>query len=110
MSVRVSITLVVVWVGSLCFCQSLLAQQPNAPRKIVVNVSPLYPDLARPMRLEGTVKLSVIVAPNGSVKSTEALGGNPLLLKAAQDAISKWKWTPSTQETVEHIELKFRLD
>ena len=83
------------------------AQLSESGRKIVLKIDPRYPDLARPMRLQGTVKLSVVVAPNGSVKSIEALGGSPLLVKASQEAVSKWKWNPAAQETTERIELRF---
>jgi hypothetical protein len=41
------------------------------------------------------------------VKSVRALGGNPVLLKAAEDAINNWKWAPAPQESQEIVELKF---
>jgi TonB family protein len=59
------------------------------------------------MRLEGAVRITVTVAANGSVKSVDGNKGHPLLLKAAQDAISKWKWAPAAQESEELVELKF---
>jgi TonB family protein len=68
---------------------------------------PHYPELARPLHLEGTVKLVVVVAPNGSVKSIQAVGGNPLLLKAAEDAIHMWKWAPAPQESQELVVMRF---
>jgi outer membrane biosynthesis protein TonB len=69
---------------------------------------PHYPELARSLHLEGTVKLVVVVvAPNGSAKSIQAVGGNPLLLKAAQDAIYMWKWAPATQESQEPVVMRF---
>ena len=86
---------------------SALAQQPESLRKVQDKVTPQYPELARQLHLTGTVKLIVTVAPNGSVKSVRPIGGNPLLLKAAQDAISKWKWTPASQESQELVELRF---
>jgi TonB family protein len=73
-------------------------------------MAPAYPELARRMRINGTVKLEVIVAPNGVPKSPKALGGHPLLVQAATDAISKWRWAPSTVETTELIEVKFNPD
>jgi TonB family protein len=54
-------------------------------------VIPHYPELARQMNLAGTVKLAVTVAPNRTVKSMQTVGGNSVLLKAAQGAIYKWK-------------------
>jgi TonB family protein len=82
-----------------------LAQQPEGQRKILNKVIPHYPELARQTKLKGTVKLAVTVAPNGSVKSVQTVGGNPVLLKAAQDAIYKWKWAPAVQESKELVEM-----
>ncbi len=41
---------------------------------------PIYPELARRTRIRGVVKLEVVVRPNGSVKSANALGGSPALI------------------------------
>ena len=80
----------------------------QAGRTLVSKVMPQYPELARPLRLEGTVKITVQVAPNGTVKSMKAIGGSPLLLRAAQDAVEKWKWAPTSQESSELVELHFK--
>ena len=86
---------------------SLAQEQPETTRKIVSKVVPVYPELASKMQMRGTVKVEVVVAPNGKVKFTQVLGGSPLLAKAAVDAIEKWKWGPAPQETKELIELNF---
>ena len=70
-------------------------------------VSPAYPDLARRLQMSGVVKLSATVAPDGSVKSTKPVGGHPVLVNAAQDAVRNWKFTPAPDETRELIELRF---
>ena len=59
------------------------------------------------MNLEGTVKLTVTVTPNGSAKSVQAVGGSPLLIKAAEDAVPPWKWAPAPQESQELVVLRF---
>jgi TonB family protein len=86
---------------------SFAQEQPEATRKIVSKVAPVYPELANKMQMRGIVKVEVVVAPNGKVKFTQVLGGSPLLAKAAVDAIEKWKWGPAPQETKELIELNF---
>jgi TonB family protein len=87
----------------------MLAQEPqvDGPRKIVSRINPIYPELARKMHLEGAVKLQVTVAPNGTVKSVQALGGSPLLVKSAEDSIYKFRWIPTKQESKELVELRF---
>jgi TonB family protein len=105
---RIAITLAVLLIAGIFPLQSAHAQQASANRPILSKIAPRYPDLARPMRLEGTVKVDVLVAPNGSVKLMRAVGGSPILLKAAEDAIDKWRWAPASQETNELVELHFK--
>lgn len=110
MRLRTIITVVALLAISILVNVPASGQQAKVPRQVLVRVSPRYPDLARPMRLEGTVRITVIVATNGSVKSIDGTKGHPLLLKAAEDAISKWKWALAPQESEEHVELKFHPD
>ena len=48
------------------------ARTTICPARPKTKVSPVYPEVARRMNITGTVKLAVVVAPNGTVKSTEA--------------------------------------
>jgi hypothetical protein len=57
--------------------------------------------------LRGTVKVMASVAPDGSVKAVDALGGSPLLVQAAQNAIIRWRFAPANAESKELIELHF---
>jgi len=77
-------------------------------RKVERMVTPVYPDLARRLQMSGVVKLTAAVAPDGSVKSIKPLGGHPVLVKAAQDAVTKWKFVSAQQETQELVELHFK--
>ncbi len=89
---------------------TMLAQeaQVNRTRKIVSRTIPVYPELARKMNLEGSVKLLVTVAPNGLVKSVHTIGGNPVLVKAAEDSVYEYRWIPANQESNELVEMKFQ--
>lgn len=89
--------------------QGILGQEgsPASARRVMEKAAASYPELARKMNLAGTVKLRVSVAPDGTVKQSEVLGGNPVLAKAAQDTVRKWKWAPAPQETKEPVELNF---
>src|ERR1017187_8048366 len=58
-------------------------------RKIVARTAPQYRTLSRSMRIEGSVKADVLVAPNGTVKSVEIKGGHPLLVQTAQNALDR---------------------
>jgi len=76
-------------------------------RKPKLKVAPAYPDLARRMSITGTVRLSVLVAPNGTVKSSKPLGGHPILVNAAMDAMKQWKYEPAATESSGIVEFKF---
>jgi len=79
----------------------------SSERKISTRVAPVYPELAKKMHIHGVVKVEVIVKPNGSVKSSRVVGGNPVLVEAAQDAVSKWKFETTQNETTEIVQVGF---
>jgi TonB family protein len=87
------------------------AQSASAPlssgRAIASRVAPAYPELARKMHIHGTVKVEAGVRPNGTVKSTRILGGNPVLIEAASDAVKQWKFAPGSAETTEVVQVAF---
>lgn len=76
-------------------------------RKISTRVTPVYPELAKKMHIHGAVRVEAIVRANGTVKSTRVLGGNPVLVESAQDAVSRWKFEPAQSETTEVVQLAF---
>ena len=82
-------------------------QQPAGARKLIAKTNPAYPALARNMNLSGAVKLEVLVLANGSVKTVLIKGGNPLLARAAENAVRDWKWEKSDHDTTEALEIKF---
>jgi TonB family protein len=57
--------------------------------------------------LEGTVRLLVTVAPDGTVKSLQIRGGHPLLAHAAEAAVYKWRWITAKEGSEENVEVKF---
>jgi TonB family protein len=83
------------------------ASSGNSERKVASRVAPFYPELAKRMRLQGVVKVEAVVRPNGTVKSTRVLGGNPVLVQSAVDAVAKWKFEPGPDETTEVVQLTF---
>jgi TonB family protein len=77
-------------------------------RKAKTKVLPVYPDVARRMSIAGTVRLAVVVAPNGTVKSSKPVGGHPLLVNAALDAMKQWKFEAGPTESSGTVEFKFQ--
>ena len=83
------------------------SQESTSQRKLLDHAAPGYPALARNMGLQGVVKVDVLVAPNGKVKSTEVRGGHPVLAQAAVNAVRNWKWEPNTHESHELVQVSF---
>ena len=76
-------------------------------RKVKVKVPPVYPEIARRMNITGAVKVSVVVTPSGTVKSTKVIGGHPILVSAAVDAVKKWRFETASSESSGVVEIKF---
>jgi TonB family protein len=89
-------------------CQILYSQ----PIKIV---RPNYPALARQTKIEGRVSLNCIIGFDGSVEEVKVKKGNALLIQAATDAVSQWKFKPpilngKAVKTEAHIDIDFQLE
>lgn len=80
-----------------------------ADRKVQRRVTPQYPELARRMHIEGTVRVEANVAPDGKVTAAKAVDGNTLLQSAAVQAIRRWKFVPESTRSTENVEVDFRL-
>lgn len=77
-------------------------------RKIKNRVSPAYPDLANRMHVTGTVKIEITIAPNGAVTKTKVIGGHPLLVESAVNAVKKWKYEAGPSETTQIVQFDFK--
>ena len=104
------LSLLAIVLASLAVLPSTTAQQvrSDSKRRIVAQVSPVYPEMAKNIRLSGTVRLRATVAPGGKVIRTEVLGGSPLLVLSATNAVSRFTWEPKTEETQETVEINYR--
>jgi len=83
--------------------------------KLRKKVEPVYPAKAKAAKLEGTVKLSVIIGKNGSVQSTQVTAGPIELRRAAADAVEKYVYEPTTVngelvEVITDVDVVFVLD
>jgi outer membrane biosynthesis protein TonB len=53
------------------------------------------------------VKIEATVAADGHVVATRVVGGSPLLVVAALDAIKKFQFEPGPKDTAETVEFQF---
>ena len=77
--------------------------QDHLDRKIKSRVSPVYPEIAKKMGITGMVKLQLVVSPNGEVKETKVIGGHPILVNAAVDAVKKWRFETASDGKRGHV-------
>lgn len=87
--------------------QNATSSSSSGGRKAMARMAPSYPELARRMHIQGTVKIEAIVRHNGTIKSTRVLGGSPVLVESATDAVSKWKFEAGPDETTKVVEVRF---
>jgi protein TonB len=66
-----------------------------APKKLL-DVRPVYPEIARTARVEGTVILEAVLDRKGRVSQVRVVRSSMLLDQAAIDAVRQWQYTPST--------------
>jgi TonB family protein len=91
---------------SLAFAQQTIVEEGK--RKVKTKVAPTTPELARRMNITGKVKIEVVIAPDGRVKSSRAVGGHPVLVQSCLDAIKEWKFEPAPEESTQMVEFEFR--
>ncbi|HTQ78906.1 MAG TPA: energy transducer TonB [Thermoanaerobaculia bacterium] len=64
---------------------------------VLERVEPQYTEMARRVRLEGTVIVEAIIDESGRVVNVKVLKGLPMGLdQAAVDAVSRWRFKPAT--------------
>ncbi len=98
--------------------------QPDSPvavggrvqeAKLLHQVIPVYPPLARAARVSGVVRLVGIIARDGTVRDLQVVSGHPLLVAAALAAVRQWVYHPTLLngkpvEVICPIEVRFKLD
>ena len=90
-----------------CTLAAQTSQNDEIIRRAKNKVQPTYPELAKKMQISGTVKIEVVVSPNGTVKEARVVGGHPVLANAALDAAKKWRFDPAASESTGVIDFKF---
>jgi len=94
--------------------RSIVRAQDTAPppaeiakRKVKSKVLPVYPALGRQTGLTGQVKIEATISAEGKVTSTKIVGGSPVLVDSAIEALKKWRFEPAPKDTTEVIEFEF---
>jgi periplasmic protein TonB len=82
--------------------------------RLISGPAPEYPTLARMARTEGTVRLAAVIGRDGTIRDLKVVSGHPLLIKAAVEAVERWRYQPTLLdgkpvEVETQIEVRFKL-
>jgi len=61
---------------------------------LIRKVQPAYPALARTARIQGAVVLQAVISKQGAIENLKVLAGHPMLVSAAIEAVSQWRYRP----------------
>lgn len=78
-------------------------------------VDPIYPNIAKQTRREGTVELRATISVDGTVRDLQVLSGDPVLAQAALSAVAQWRFRPTllnggAVEVITFVTVNFRID
>jgi outer membrane biosynthesis protein TonB len=69
--------------AAILLCAFTANASGQETRKAISKPTPRYPEIAKHMNLVGTVKVEIVIGPDGKVKDTNVIGGH-------------LRWFPST--------------
>jgi TonB family protein len=100
-----SLATVLLLVGAM-LGQGVPEQKPKHRITVAHFESVKYPAIAQQARIEGSVKIKLEFAGDGTLKNTSIISGHPMLVNTALDAAKKWKFVCfdcDYNEPFEHI-------
>jgi TonB family protein len=78
-------------------------------RAVKSRVAPIYPELAKRLRVSGIIKVEATVDSGGAVVDTKTVSGNHMLSVAAEEAVRKWKFVPAAAQSTVEVSINFAL-
>ena len=78
-------------------------------RAIKSRVAPVYPEIAKRLKIGGEVKLDATVDANGKVTDVKPVSGNRVLSQAAEDAVRQWRFEPGDGSATVTVVVNFAL-
>jgi protein TonB len=74
--------------------ETLKVSQGVTQGLLLKRVQPNYPRQALQMHLQGAVELQAVIGKNGVISSVKILRGEPILARAAAEAVLQWRYKP----------------
>ena len=101
----------IVWVNAVLLVLFLALSLPSRAaddRAVKQRVPPVYPEIAKRLKIAGEVKVNATVDADGKVTDAKATSGNGSLTFAAEEAVRKWKFVPG--DGVSHVEVSVKFE
>jgi TonB family protein len=76
-------------------------------RAVKTRVTPVYPEIAKRIRVSGMVQLTVTVDAQGKVTDVQPLSGNRVLSAAAEEAVRNWRFEPGPSASTVVVTVNF---
>lgn len=92
---------------AIALCLGVGNLQAQEGRKALSNPAPTYPEVAKRLRLVGTVKVQIVIGIDGRIKETSFRGGHPVLVNAVEETLKNWKYAPASGESTTQLEFNF---
>ncbi len=86
-----------------------LPARASDERAVKQRVPPVYPELAKRMKITGEVTVQATVDPDGKVTDAKAVSGSKTLSLAAEEAVRKWKFVPGADVSHVDVSVKFEM-
>jgi TonB family protein len=101
----------VLWRLAIAFaCLLIILPGHGEERRVEKRVPPVYPEIAKRMRIGGIVHVEATVSPDGSVTTAKAISGNKMLTPAAEDAVKRWKFAPGEGQSTVGVDINFEVN
>jgi protein TonB len=62
------------------------------PARLVRQLKPVYPQLAKQSRIQGVVRLHALISKEGTIEDLKVVSGRPLLVPSALEAVKQWAY------------------
>jgi TonB family protein len=82
--------------------------------RLIRQIKPEYPPIAKAARIQGTVRLSAVIGTDGVVTELRVVSGSPMLVQPALEAVRQWRYMPTLSngepaEVLTTIDVNFAL-
>ena len=96
-------------IAIVTFAVCALPARAGDDRAVKSKTAPIYPEVAKRLRIQGEVKVEAVVDSEGKVKDVKGVSGNQVLSVAAQEAVKHWRFEPGDGDATVVVALNFQL-